>query len=300
MRRSVLWITWFATVVLTVAPGVSAGQDARAVVCGALESAPRDLAARVETLGPAGRAALLELAAGPPAEARCGLAGLAAVRDARVVPLLTRAIADAPADAEVWRLVRWAAFVAGGPEPALAAPFVPLLAALDTPAARAAAGDDRLRLLGELDRPEARDRLVAALDVPMADGALDAAIHALARQREPRVRNRVAALGAELAHGLATNATYEQARRLGAVAFYLLVLAPETRREGLAHLARLSPQDQADTVAWAAQTLCEYGVRHPESRAATYAVRDGVLSAAAAAGVAWHGLARGTFVCSVP
>lgn len=281
-------------------PALSAGQDARSVVCSALDLAPRDLAARVDTLGLSGRAALLDLADGPPAEARCGLAGLAAVRDARVVPLLTRAIAAAPADAEVWRLARWAAFVAGGPEAALAAPFLPLIAALDAPAARAAAGDDRLRLLGELDRPEARDALIAALDGPVSEGALDAAIHALARQREPRVRARVTALGADMANGLATNATYEQARRLGAVAFYLLALAPETQREGLAHLARLSPQDQADTVAWTAQTLCEHGVRHPESRAAAHALRATLNTAATAAGVAWDGLVRGTFPCSIP
>jgi len=278
----------------------SARQDARAVVCPAVDAAPRELAGRVESLGAPGRAALLEMAAGPPADARCGLAGLAAVRDARVVPLLARAMAAAPADADVWRLARWAAFVAGGPEPAIGAPFVPLVAALDAPAARAAAGDDRLRLLGELDHPSARDRLVASLDEPLSEQAVDAAIHALARQREPRPRARVSGLGADVASGLAGNATYEQARRLGAVAFYLLVLAPETQRDGLAHLARLSPRDQADTVAWAAQTLCEDGVRHPGARAEALALRAAVVSAAAAAGVAWDGLARGTFACPSP
>lgn len=300
MARTLLWIVSLSTVALAVTPTASAGQDVRAAVCAAVDLPPRDLAARVDSLGQAGRAALLELAAGSSADARCGLAGLAAVRDARVVPLLARAIAAAPADTDVWRLVRWAAFVAGGPDAALAAPFGPLLAALDAPAARAAAGDDRLRLLGELDQAEARDRLVAALDEPMADGAIDAAIHALARQREPRARTRVAALGAEMANGLATNATYEQARRLGAVAFYLLVLAPETQREGFAHLARLSPRDQEDTVAWAAQTLCEHGVRHPDSRDASLAVRRTVVSGAAAAGVAWDHLPRGAFACTTP
>jgi hypothetical protein len=134
----------------------------------------------------------------------------------------------------------------------------------------------------------------------MSEGAIDAAIHALARQREPRARARVAAIGAEMANGLATNATYEQARRLGAVSFYLLVLAPDTEREGIAHLARLSPGDQADTVAWAAQTLCEHGVRRPDAHAASEALRAAVVSAAATAGIAWQGLARGTFVCPAP
>jgi hypothetical protein len=300
VARTLPWIALLATVAVAVAPAASAAQDARAVVCPAIDAAPRDLAARVESLGAPGRDALLALATSAPADSRCGLAGLAAVRDARVVPLLAGAIAAAPADPEVWRLVRWAAFVAGGPDAALAAPFVPLLAALDTPAARAASGDDRLRLLGELDHAEARDRLVAALDEPMSEGAIDAAIHALARQREPRARARVAALGAEMANGLATNATYEQARRLGAVSFYLLVLAPDTEREGIAHLARLSPGDQADTVAWAAQTLCEHGVRRPDAHAASEALRAAVVSAAATAGIAWQGLARGTFVCPAP
>ena len=300
VTRACSWIPLVVIAALSAAPGAAAAQDARALVCSAVDDTPREIATRVESLGAAGRTALLGLAAGPPADARCGLAGLAAVRDARVVPLLARAISAAPADPDVWRLVRWAAFVAGGPDATLAAPFVPLLAVLDAPAARGAAGDDRLRLLGELDRAEARDRLVAALDEPLSEATLDAAIHALARQRDPRVRERVATLGAEMASGLATNATYEQARRLGAVAFYLLVLAPETQRDGFAHLARLSPGDREGTVAWAAQTLCEYGVRHPDSRAATLALRSAVVRSAAAAGVAWDHLPRGAFACTAP
>lgn len=298
MARAVWWIS-LAAVAVGLTLTASAGQDARAVVCPAVDAAPRDLAARVESLGASGRDTLLAFAAGPPADTRCGLAGLAAVRDVRVVPLLARAISAAPADPDVWRLVRWAAFVAGGPESALGTPFVPLIPVLDSPAARIAAGDDRLLLLGELDHHEARDRLVATFESALPAGAIDAAIHALARQREPRARTRVIALGAEVASGLAGNATYEQARRLGAVAFYLLTLAPDTQRDGVAHLARLSPQDQADTVAWAAQTLCEHGVRHPDTRAAASALRTSLV-AAAPAGIAWEGLARGTFTCTAP
>ncbi len=299
MTRAFGWISSFVVVAAVVAGPQAFAQDTRGRVCAAVDGPPRELAALVASLGEPGRAALLALAAGAPADARCGLAALAAVRDPRVVPLLARAIAAAPADPDVWRLVRWAAFVAGGPEPALAAPFAALLPVLDASAARTAAGDDRLRLLGEFDHPEARDRLVASLDETLPDGAIDAAVHALARQRDPRARARVLALGADMAHGLAGNATYEQARRLGAVAFYLLTLAPDTQRDGFAHLARLSPQDQADTVAWAAQTLCEDGVRHPDRRAAAHALRASLVGAVPA-GVAWDGLARGTFICTVP
>ncbi len=299
MTRAFRRISSFVVVAVTLTGQGGSAQDTRGRVCAAVDGPPRELATLVTSLGEAGRATLLDLATGGPADARCGLAGLAAVRDPRVVPRLARAIADAPADPDVWRLVRWAAFVAGGPEPALATPFVPLLPVLDSPAARRAAGDDRLRLLGELDDPQARDRLVASLDDPLPDGTIDAAIHALARQRDPRARARVLALGADVANGLAGNATYEQARRLGAVVFYLLTLAPDTQRDGLAHLARLSPQDQADTVAWAAQTLCEHGVRHADTRAAAHALRASLVSAVPA-GVAWDGLARGTFTCAAP
>lgn len=213
------------------------------------------------------------------------------------MPLLVDAIAAAPADADVWRLVRWAAFVAGGPDPALGAPFGALIATLQTPAASAAAGDDALRLLGELDTPAAREHLVATLDRPLADGAIDAAIHALARQLEPAPRARVSAFGAEVAANLGGNATYEQARRLGAAAFYLLVLGPDTEREGLALLARLSPQDQADTAAWAMQTLCEQAVRRPAQRVAATARRDALAAVFAATGIGWQSLVRGAFPC---
>ena len=293
MRRAL----WQAVAAGLLVAATADAQDGRAVVCPALDRAPREIAALVEPLGDAGRAALMALATSRAADAACGLAGLASVRDRRVVPLLASAIEAAPADAEVWRLVRWAAFVAGGPDPAIGAPFGALVATLATPEASAAAGDDALRLLGELDTPAARERLVAALDRPLADGAIDAAIHALARQREPAPRARVSALGAEVAANLGGNATYEQARRLGAAAFYLLVLGPDTEREGLGLLARLAPQDQADTAAWAMQTLCEQAVRRPAARAASTARRQALAPAFAAAGVRWDHLVRGAFTC---
>lgn len=296
MPRGVDTCAWLTLAALASLAAPAAAQDPRTVVCAALDRAPRELAILVEPLGEPGRAVLLRMAGAGAAEADCGLAGLAAVRDPRVVPLLAAAIAAAPADPDVWRRVRWAAFVAGGPDPAIGMPFGPLVAALETPAARAAAGDDRLRLLGELDRAEARDRLVATLDEPLPEAAIDAAIHALARQRDRRARPRVLALGADVASGLAGNATYEQARRLGAVAFYLLALSAETQPDGFAHLARLSPQDRADTVAWTVQTLCEHGVRFPDARATTQALRAAVVSAAAT--LMWDGLVRGTFACA--
>ncbi|MBP7778672.1 MAG: hypothetical protein KA371_16275 [Acidobacteria bacterium] len=304
MRRTVVTLrvagivaTGTSVLLLSLPVPAAGGQDARAVVCPALDRTPREIAAVVEPLGDAGRNALVAMASGAAADTACGLAGLAAVRDPRVVPLLVAAIQAAPADAEVWRLVRWAAFLAGGPDPALGAGLAALIATFELPAARAAAGDDVLRLLGELDVPAARARLVAEFDRPLADGAIDAAIHALARQREPRPRARVAALGAELAAGLAGNATYEQARRLGAVAFYQLVLGLDTRADGLSMLARLAPEDRADTAAWAMQTLCEQGVRRPDSRESATAVRASLGDALSSAGVRWDHLARGAFLC---
>ena len=92
----------------------------------------------------------------------------------------------------------------------------------------AAAGDDAIRLLGAIDHPAARDRLVAEFTRPQPDTTLDALIHALARQGEPRVRERVVALGQEAVATRSGNLTYEQASRIGVVAFYLLALAPAT------------------------------------------------------------------------
>lgn len=298
MRRTLSHVVAWCVLVVSTAGGAAA-QDVRTVVCAAIDRPPREIAALVEPLGEAGRSALLALASARD-HATCGLAGLAAVRDRRVVPLLVDAIAAAPADTNVWRLVRWAAFVAGGPDRAVGAPFGALIATLQTPAASAAAGDDALRLLGELDTPAAREHLVATLDRPLADGAIDAAVHALARQHEPAPRARVSALGAEVAANLGGNATYEQARRLGAAAFYLLVLGSDTERDGLALLARLSPQDQADAAAWAMQTLCERAVRRPAERVAATARRDALAEVFAAAGVAWQSLERGAFPCSSP
>lgn len=278
----------------------STAQDVRAVVCAARDRSAHELATVVESLGEPGRSALVAMAGASTTDALCGLAGLAAVRDRRVVPLLVAAIAAAPADSEVWRLVRWAAFVAGGPDPSQAAPFGALIPVLDTPKARAAAGDDFLRLLGELDSAEARDYLLRSLDSEQPDAARDAAIHALARQREPRARQRVAALGADVASGLAGNATYEQSRRLGAVAFYLLALGPDTIELGLGLVARQAPEDRADTAAWTTATLCEHAVRRPETRTATTAHREAVAAALTGAGVRWDTLVRGAFSCGRP
>ena len=108
------------------------------------------------------------------------------------------------------------------------------------------------------------------------------------------------ALGADVASGLAGNATYEQARRLGAVAFYQLVLGAETQRDGLAMLTRLAPADRADTAAWAMQTLCEQAVRRPGTRADALALRASLGDAFAAAGVGWDHLVRGAFPCPPP
>ena len=104
-------------------------------------------------------------------------------------------------------------------------------------------------------------------------------------------------LGHAEADGLATNATYEQARRIGAAAFYLLALGPDTRDDGLRLLTRLSPADQADAAAWAMQTLCERAVRRPADAPTITAARADLAASLAQRDIAWTSLTRGTFVC---
>ena len=134
---------------------------------------------------------------------------------------------------DAYRFARWAAYVAGGPDGDLGAAFAPVVGLLADAALWTAAGDDAVRLLGEIDHPSARDRLVAELERPQKDTTLDAIIHALARQGEPRPRTRVVALGQEAVAARSGNLTYEQASRIGAVAFYLLALDSGSRAEGL-------------------------------------------------------------------
>lgn len=260
----------------------------------------RDVAAALQPLDPAGRDALHAMAAssdGP--TRRCGLRALAALRDA-TVPALVREALGAPAwHDDVYLVLRWAAFAAGGPDTTASAAFAPLLDVVTGMATRDAAGDDVWALLGEIDDGIARDRLVAALGQPSSEATVDAIVHALARQGEGRPREIVARAGHDTADGLATNPTYEQARRMSAAAFYLLVVADDSRPEGLDLLGKLAPADQADAGAWAVQTLCERAVRRPAERASLDTRRRALVEALNQRGIRWDGLARGAFSCPV-
>jgi hypothetical protein len=288
--------------VALTAMGVSARRQTSAdlrALCSSPEQPPAAFASRVQTLGDEGRNAALTLAtSAAPDEAMCGVAALSALRDPRAVPPLLAATRAAAFKDQTFRLVRWAAFLAGGPDATLGRALLPLVAALDDAAFRSAAGDDGVRLLGEIDDDAARDRLMMEFDRPGSDAGLDAAIHALARQGEPRARDKVAAVGRDAVATRSGNTTHEQARRMGAVAFYQLALGPNTVGDGLAMLRQLAQRDQEDTAAWAVQTLCERAVRRPADRDAADRQRQAVATELERVGVAWAHLTRGAFACT--
>lgn len=253
------------------------------------------LAALLVADDPAVRADLRARAASSDVATRwCGIRGLAALRDPAVVDAVRQAWRDRPADA--YLPARWAAYAAGGPAPQ-GERFAALVAALSDSALADATGDDGVRLLGEIDTAAARDAVLALAGRDDRPATVDAAVHALARHRDPRARARVTTLGQTVLNGLGGNAMFEEARRLAAAGFYLLVLGRDTRDAGLAMLSRLSPADQADVAAWAVQTLCEHGVRHPEARGDDEAVRTDLVDALASRGLRWDALERGTFPC---
>jgi len=274
-----------------------AGQVVRQGLCGAEDRAPADMARELEPLGEPGRVALMALAESPSAtEALCGVAGLAALRDRRVIPHLESAFRNPAMREKTHLLARWSAFLAGGPDPDLGTPMLRIVEVIAEPSVWNAAGHDALWFLGDVDHAVARDRLLAELDQPLDDGRLDAVVHALARQGDPRARERIAAIGARAAREKSGNATPEQARRLGAVAFYQLALGPETLADGLETLGTIAPRDQADAAAWAVNTLCERAVRRPAGRAAVDAHREALVDELDRLGVSWQGPA-GTFGC---
>lgn len=274
---------------------------ARAAVCDGIDAGPREHARSLQALGDPAREVLNRLATSSErADLLCGLAGLAALRDPAAVPPLLAAMRDPAFEDDRYRLARWAAFIAGGPDPTAGRGLVPLVALFENAAVWRTTGDDAILFLGELDDAGARDRLMAELARPGSDAGLDTAIHALARQADPRARERVAAIGQETLQSHAGNATFEQARRLGAVAFYHLTLGPETLAAGLDILGRLAPATREDTAAWAVQTLCEQAVRRPATREATLAHRARLIDALAAAAVRWEHLTRGAFPCVPP
>lgn len=229
---------------------------------------------------------------------RCGLRALAATRDADLVAATVRALVRREARDDAWMFARWAAWAAGGPDAAASATFAPLLDVFRSdPAVSRAAGDDAVRLRGEIESVGARDALVAALVPDGPPQTIDAVIHALARQGDARARDDIGRLGHAEADALATNPTYEQARRIGAAAFYLLALGAGTRDDGLRLLGRLSPADQADAGAWAVQTLCERAVRRPAEAITATAARAALVEALDQRGIGWATLTRGTFTC---
>lgn len=254
------------------------------------------LALLLESAGPGARGALREMATSTDVPTRwCGLRGLAALRD--------EALPVAVLEAWRWRRedaylpARWAAHAAGGPDAAASATFQPLVVALADTALAAAAGDDGVRLLGEIDTSDARDALIAVVARDDAPATVDAAIQALARQGDARARTRVSALGQTVVNGLGGNAMFEEARRIHAASVYLMALGADTRDAGLAMLTRLSPADQADAAAWGVQTLCERAVRRPADRAALTAARTALIDALSARGIRWDSVTRGTFPC---
>jgi hypothetical protein len=294
-----IWRAAAATVCLVgccQAPAAIAGQN-RAGLCGSIDRPPADLARALTHLGEPGRTALLALAQSPaPDEVLCGVAGLSALRDRRAIPPLVTALRQPALREDAYRLARWAAYLAGGPEPDLGAAMRPVVEALADHAVRAAAGDDAVWLFGEVDDDVARDRLLAELNAPLSDASLDAVVHALARQGDPRARGTIATLGLDAARTKSGNATPEQARRLAAVAFYQLALGPETLVEGLTTLGTIARRDQEDTAAWTVQTLCARAVRRPSSRAAIEAHRTSVVEEFGRLGLGWD-VAKGPLGC---
>lgn len=275
----------------------SAVHRVREGVCGSEDRAPAEVARLLEPLGEQGRTALIALAESPDsAQVLCGVAGLAALRDRRVIPYLEAALPNPVMRPRVRLFARWAAFVAGGPEPDLGAAMVKVVGAVTDSAVWSAAGLDAIWLLGEVDHAVARDRLLAEIARPLDDARLDAVVHALARQGDPRARERITAIGAQAAREKSGNATPEQARRLGAVAFYQLALGPETLSDGLETLDTIAAKDQEGAAAWAVHTLCERAARRPAERAAIDAHRSALVEELDRLGVSWQGPA-GTFGC---
>jgi hypothetical protein len=278
---------------------VQPAAPAREALCATVDRPAAEAAAALTPLGDAARTALLALAGSSQlADAACGVAGLAALRDRRVVAPARAALMNPAFRDDAYRFARWAAYVAGGPEADLGPAFVPLVATLEDAAVWKAAGDDAIRLLGEIDDPAARTRLVAEFARPQPEAALDALMYALARQGEPQVHERIAALGREALLSHAGNATYEQARRIGAVSFYLLAIGAETQAAGVDLLRKLAPADQADTAAWAVQTWCQRAVRRPADKAAADQRAAALAAEFDGLNIRWRELTRGAFACA--
>src|SRR5262245_41368192 len=120
-------LSGIALAVLTLVPAAQAPPD-RAVLCASVDRPSAEAARALEPLGEPARAALLTLAASPQlADAACGIAGLAALRDRRVVAPLIAALKTPAFRDDAYRFARWGAFAAGGPEADLGPVFAPLV-----------------------------------------------------------------------------------------------------------------------------------------------------------------------------
>jgi hypothetical protein len=269
--------------------GPPAPQPSRDVLC-ALDEVPlAERARQLEPLGEAGRRALIALAESSARDQLlCGIAGLAALGDRRAIAPLVGALRNPALRQDAYQLARWAAYLAAGPAPDLGPAMLTVIEAISDQETWDAAGNDAVWFMGEVDHPAARDRLLIELRLPLSADTLDAVIHGLARQGEPRALETVTAMGVEALRAKSGNATPEQARRLGAVAFYQLALAPETLADGLATLGTIAVRDQESAAAWAVHTLCARAVRRPPQRAAIEAQREDLVRALGDRGISWQ------------
>jgi hypothetical protein len=267
---------------------VAATAQDRAALCGTGEQSPTVLRRQLEPIRETATVALLALAESKEwGEAGCGFAGLAALGEPRAIAPIVAALQNAAWRDHAYQVARWATTLAGGPDPSLGPAMLPVVDALQDRAVWDAAGNDAIWLLGEIDHPQARDRLLTALDEARDDVAIDAVVHSLARQGEPRARERIGKLGDAALRAKSGNATPEQARRLGEVAFFQLALGPDSLEEGLATLGTIALRDQQDAAAWAVQTLCARGPRRPLERDAIDAHRARLIAGLDRLGVSW-------------
>ena len=273
---------------------------ARDQLCGPVDDASADVARRLTPLGESGRVALIKLAQSSDTSDRlCGIAGLTALADRRVLSHLVTGIRDPALRGQVYQLARWAAYMAGGPDTDLGSVMLEVVEAVSDQDTWDAAGVDAIWLLGEVDHPAARDRLLTELRLPLDSARLDAVIHGLARQGDPRALAAITQLGVEAGQAKSGNATPEQARRLGEVAFYQLALGPDSFADGLATLQSIARRDQDWTAAWAVHTLCARAVRRPRQRDAIDAYRVVLVEQLDRLGVSWQ-QDKGTFGCPRP
>ena len=276
-----------ATILLTLATAGASAQD-RSALCGTAEQSPEVLRRQLEPIRETATVALLALAESTQrGEAACGLAGLAALGEPRAVAHLAAALRNPAWRDTAYEVARWAATLAAAPDPNLGGAMLPVVEVLQDRAVWEATGNDGIWLLGEIDHPRARDRLLTALDEARDDVAIDAVVHALARQGEPRARDRIGKLGDDAARAKSGNATPEQARRLGEVAFFQLALGPDSVDDGLVTLGTIALRDQQDAAAWAVQTLCARSARRPSDRDAIDAHRARLIAGLERLGVPW-------------